>query len=105
MKYTRIYNTAGTAVNDVATEETFWLASCREMFGAIANAETQGPIYSEAFPDNASRVKSNVGASSASWWWLRSAYNYSGFNNVRSDGSYDYYGANSSGAVVLGFCT
>ena len=103
-KYTRIYNTAGTAVNDVATEETFWLASRREVFGAISGAETQGPIYSEAFPDNASCVKSKVGASSASWWWLRSAYSSEYFRNVNSDGSSSTNYASSSGAVVLGFC-
>ena len=103
-KYTQTYNTAGRAVNDVATEETFWLASRREMFGAIYMAETQGPIYSEAFPDNASRVKSKVGASSASEWWLRSAGAINLFTMVKTDGPYDGITARTSGGVVLGFC-
>lgn len=104
-KYTRIYNTSGSAENDVMTEETFWLASCREMFGAISNAaETQGPIYSEAFPDNASRVKSKVGAPSASWWWLRSVGNRYTFFMVRNNGSDNTMYTYDSGDVVLGFC-
>ena len=104
-KYTRIYNTSGSAQNDVMTEETFWLPSRHEMFdGTSSSYETKGPRYSEAFPDNASRVKSKVGASSASWWWLRSAYDYNSFNYVGSDGSNPNYSAYNSGAVVLGFC-
>ena len=104
-KYTRIYNTSGSAQNDVMTEETFWLPSRHEMFdGTASSYETKGPRYSEAFPDNASRMKYKVGASSASWWWLRSAmYDY-GFNTVNSGGSDGNFSANISGTVVLGFC-
>jgi len=103
-KYTRIFNTAGSAVNDVETDEIFWLASRREMFGAISNAETKGPIYSEAFPDNDSRIKMGVGATSARLWWLRSAANNTYFNYVASNGSLNYTGASNSYGVVLGFC-
>ena len=103
-KYSRIYNTAGSAENDVETSETFWLASRREMFGAISNAETKGPIYSDAFPDNASRIKSKVGASSASWWWLRSANGSNYFYTVSSDGSDISSYAHGEGGVVVGFC-
>lgn len=104
-KYTRIFNTAGKAVNDVETDETFWLPSRHEMFdGTTEYYETKGPRYSEAFPDNASRVKSKVGASSASWWWLRSANSSRYFNYVNSDGSTTSRYADSSGAIALGFC-
>lgn len=102
-KYSLIYNTAGSAVNDVTSTEDVWLPSRREIFGAISNAETQGPIYEAAFPNNASRVKSQVGASSASWWWLRSPGIYY-FNCVTTDGSSYYDRVYKSGAVVLGFC-
>ena len=104
-KYTRIFNTSATAVNDVETSETFWLPSRHEMFdGTTQYYETQGPRYSEAFPDNASRVKSKVGASSASWWWLRSASNSTGFTSVYSDGSISGTNAYLEGGVVVGFC-
>ena len=103
-KYTRIYNTAGSAVKNVSSTEDVWLPSGREMFGAISNAETQGPIYNDGFNANADRVKSKVGESGASWWWLRSAYATSAFNDVNMDGSIDYGGARAAAAVVLGFC-
>ena len=50
------------------------------------------------------RIKRRPGASSASWWWLRSADNYYGFSSVYSDGfNYSYY-ADYEGGVVVGFC-
>lgn len=103
-KYTRIFNTSAAAVNDVETSETFWLASIREMFGEISNAETNGPIYSDAFPDKASRIKRKVGASSASSWWLRSANSSNRFYNISSSGGNDYNTANIVLGVVVGFC-
>lgn len=103
-KFTRIRNTAGSVVNDVETAETFWLASSREMFGASSSAETKGPIYSEAFPDKASRIKKKVGATSASMWWLRSANGGASFYTVDTDGSGYNTSATNSYAIALGFC-
>lgn len=103
-KYTRIFNTAGTAVNDVETDETFWLASRREMLGTVGNAETKGPIYSEVFPDNASRIKEKVGATSSVSWWLRSAGNTGKFYYVYTDGSGSSNSVTNSYGVSLGFC-
>ena len=102
-KYSRIYQ-GGSEVNDVASTEDVWIPSRHEMFDGTSNYyETKGPRYSEIFPDNTSRVKKKVGASSASWWWLRSAnINYS-FGYVDSDGSYNYGNASTAGALALGF--
>ena len=50
------------------------------------------------------RVKRRVGASSASWWWLRSANYGNGFYGVASDGSGNYSYAGSAGGVVVAFC-
>ena len=87
----------------MASTEDVWIPSKREMFGAISNAETMGPIYDGIFPDNASRVKKKVGASSASFWWCRSADGNSGFNGVNSSGyNNDYYAYNSY-PLALGF--
>ena len=50
------------------------------------------------------RIKGRLGESSASWWWLRSAYDYNRFNYVGSDGSSYSYRAYYEGGVVVGFC-
>ena len=100
-KYSSIYNTAGTYVNNVESTEDLWLPSMREM--NFSGYETQGPRYSDIFPNNASRVKMKVGASSASWWWLRSAGNGNAFSNVHSSGTLSNNGASTVGALALGF--
>ena len=100
-KYSRICNTNGTDVNNVESTEDLWLPSMREMnFGGY---ETMGPVYNGIFPDKASRVKMKVGASSASFWWCRSAYGSYNFNGVYSSGGYDYNSANNSYPLALGF--
>ncbi len=100
-KYTRIYNTTNSMVNNVETTEDVWMPSYYEMFGS---GETRGTRYKALFSDNASRVKKKAGASSASWWWLRSAYGNGNFNGVNSSGNNTSYNANTSGALALGFC-
>ena len=101
-KYSRIYNTSSSAVNNVTSTEDVWIPSAREV--GFTGYETEGPTYTGLFTANADRIKSKTGASSASWWWLRSAYaNYS-FRSVGSDGSHYTNFANNSGAVALGFC-
>lgn len=102
-KYTRIYNTAGSAVNNVATTENVWIPSYREIFGGTS-LETQGVMYTGLFTDATSRIKYKVGASSASVWWLRSADGVISFRSVYSNGYYSYYSANDSYGVALGFC-
>lgn len=102
-KYSRICNTRGTAVNDVASTEDVWIPSRREMFGAIGNEETMGPIYDGIFPDNTSRMKKKIGASSASWWWLRSAFNTNLFNGVGNSGGSSTNYAYNSFPLALGF--
>lgn len=101
-KYTRIYDASETVVNDVVTTDDVWIPSYKEVYGT--GRETQGPTYSTAFPDNASRIKSKVG-SSAAWWWLRSANSYNDFHRILADGSNTGNRAYYTGGVVLGFCT
>ena len=100
-KYSRIYDTSSSAVNNVTSTEDVWIPSAREV--GFTGYETEGPTYDSAFNSNATRVKMKVGASSASWWWLRSANDYY-FRGVSTDGSYANYNATPSGAVALGFC-
>ena len=101
-KYSRIYNAAEQAVNNVTTTDDVWIPSNREVGGS--GYETEGPVYSRAFNSNAARVKMKVGASSASWWWLRSANANIGFGYVYDGDIYANY-ASGEGAVALGFCT
>ena len=100
-KYSQIYNSAGSSVNNVSTTDDVWIPSRREVFG---DAETSGPVYTDLFADANSRKKSKVGATSASYWWLRSAYTNSSFSYVYSSGDYSYNIANYSYGVALGFC-
>ena len=58
----------------------------------------------DIFKEPLTRAKRRLGASSASWWWLRSAYNSSYFSSVYSDGSDSGNYARAEGGVVVGFC-
>ena len=71
------------------------------MFG---NYSSDG-IYRSLFADNASRVKKKVGATSASWWWLRTAGNSDVAHAVDPSGSNRYINVPNSEAVPLGFST
>lgn len=98
-KYSRIYNTSETAVNNVVSNDDIWIPSAYEV--NFTGYETSGVTYSTAFPDNASRI--NKVSGSAAWWWLRSA-NYIGtFVIVASDGSQGSCSAYYSNGVAVGF--
>lgn len=103
-KYSKNYNTAGTAVNNVTTTDDVWIPSYREIFGGTSQ-ETSGPVYSGVFTDANSRKKSQLGATSASVWWLRSAFSSYNFYNVYTSGNSNYSNADTSCGVALGFCT
>lgn len=100
-KYSKIYNTSETAVNNVVSNDDIWIPSAYEV--NFTSYETSGVTYSTAFPDNASRIKHKVGGSAA-WWWLRSAYSTYSFRRVGSDGSHgSSSNAGTSGGVAVGF--
>ena len=97
------YNTAGTAYQQT-TQDDVWLPSTRELAYSYAK-ETSGPVYSEMFPDPASRKKYKVGSTSASKWWLRSAgFNSTNFFCVKTDGNLDYWDVSDFLGVAFGFC-
>ena len=63
-----------------------------------------GNTQIDIFRESTTRIKKRLGASSASWWWLRSAYYTNIFSGVYSDGSITYDYASTEGGVVVGFC-
>lgn len=91
------YNTAASSFTQTTTDEV-WLPSYNEMFGSSS-------LYYPLFQNtNANRIKKKAGATSASWWWLRSADN-DYFYGVNSGGYTSYNYADNSNGVALGFCT
>lgn len=110
-KYTN-QRTGSTTFTTISSTEDIWLPSYREVSNDASKCETSGVQYNSIFTDNASRVKSNIGAS-GTIYWLRSAsgdsrsgYSYC-FAYVRSDGG-AYCAGNactSSHGVAIGFCT
>lgn len=95
-----------TTQADLTSNETIWLPSLREMFGASQpGAESSGCTYTAFFNSNTARIKTISG--SAASWWLRSA-NSSGTSSfwlVSSNGTADYPNAYFANGVAFGFCT
>ena len=105
-KYSRVYNTETDRREDQETLDKIWIPSYREVFGEDGTwgNENKGVIYHKFVKDIESRKKGRTGASSASWWWLRSTDYSLGFSAVSYYGSSNYYHANLEGGVVVGFC-
>ena len=93
----------GTAVE---CDDMAFLLSTTNVFGiniwdpSADCDDTQIDIFREA----SHRKKGRLGASSASWWWLRSANNSLSFSYVYYDGSYSNHYAYYEGGVVVGIC-
>ena len=103
-KHSNIFDTSGTKVLNSVTTDDVWIPSNQEIFGGTSY-ETLGHVYSDVFTDANSRKKFKVGASSAYYWWLRSADNTSYFRCVDGRGGSDISGASITFGVALGFCT
>lgn len=98
IKYSDIYDTSEAAVDSIATEDSVWIPSCREIFGGT-KYETKGAMYNDIFPDAASRKKEYS-------WWLRTAYDTEfKFAFINTYGN--LFGAESKldYGIALGFCT
>lgn len=100
---TTSYNTSGTKVTNDVTTSKLRIPSYREV--GLGNLETQGPVYSLAFPDNTSRIRKKIGSSSATYWWLRSASDTSYFCLVNYSGNYTSNYASTEYGVALAFST
>jgi hypothetical protein len=63
-----------------------------------------GDSQIDIFREPAARLKKRLGASSDSWWWLRSVNDYYSFGRVTNDNSRNDNFADNEGGVVVGFC-
>ncbi len=93
------YNTSATSFSQTTTDDV-WIPDYNEMFSSSASVR-----YTGFFTSNETRKKYKVGATSAAWWWLRSAYGANLFNLVDGNGYGNYGIAYGSSAISLGFCT
>ena len=104
IKYSRKYNSDVTITADAQTVDDVWIPSARELYGAVASAETSGPIYASAFPDDTSRIKKKTGTSTATWWWTRSAYSTEYYTDVQPGGASGTAIATTDLSIPIGFC-
>ena len=101
-KYSRIYNTSGTAENDVITNDRIWIPSAREINTTDANAETQGVIYNEYYTSSYRRYV--LRADNSSNTWLRTAQSTSGFRNCFSGNVNTSASSSTPIYICFGFC-
>lgn len=80
------------------TNDDIWVPDYNEAFGSSSP-------YKVLFPDNDSRKKTQIGASSPFAWWTRSALRYDNVYGVGAVGSPSYYTPKYSFGVALCFCT
>ena len=90
-------------LSDDTSNETIWLLSKREINGSGDDCENSGPIYDQIFTDNNSRIRTNVGNRSVTWW-LRSTNDSNDYCCVIEDGSFDRRQASQKNDVLFGFC-
>lgn len=102
-KHSNIFDTSGTKVLNSVTTDDVWIPSNQEIYGDT-KCETLGHVYSGIFTDTDSRKKLKVGESSATNWWLRSAYTVDVFRYVAYNGSNSGNKAYHTYGVALGFC-
>ena len=90
----------------VECDDPAFLLSATNVFGKDA-WDPEANCYDtqiDIFRDAEVRIKILPGASSASWWWLRSAYNINNFYGVSTDGNIYSSFASYEGGVAVAFC-
>lgn len=100
IKYSNIYDTTGTAVNNSATVDDIWIPSSREV--KLNAIETTGPAYS-IFTDNNSRIRTKPDGNGGAYH-LRSAHSTSSNRSCSNVGQSGAYGAQTKLNVLIGFC-
>ena len=96
------YNTSGTKVSNEITTSKLRIPSYREVFGGTSY-ESQGPVFGMLFASDSTRIRKLN--NSATYWWLRSAYNTFNFYYVYTNGNIYYNNASNEYGVALEFST
>lgn len=91
------YTTSGSWVTQTTADDV-WIPSQSEVEGSSST------YYTVFQNTNANRIKYKSGASSATFWWLRSAGSTGSFHCVYSNGNVYNYNAYNTSGVALGFC-
>lgn len=80
------------------TNDSIWIPSLQEV-------RDESSIYHPLLSSDIKRVKQRVGYTENDTWWLRSAYSYSSYDGVSSNGrAGTYIFADREACVCLGFC-
>ena len=88
----------------VETEDKLFLLSRTQVFGKGPwTGREPEDTQLDCFAREKDRVK-ECGSNGTWFWWLRSAHYYNYFSGVNSNGNGNYFYANTSGGVALGFC-
>ena len=103
--------------NDVLTVDELWIPSYREMIGYTAGSnslETKGPVYTDLFPNEDSRMKHVASNESMCRFWLRSSEDHRCFyslygsparNTASSSSKVDpFLGGPTAHYICFGFC-
>lgn len=106
-KYSNIRGTSNNTINNVATEDSIWIPSKREVgyIGSNYSAETLGVTYTDAF-SSANDRKKYIGNEAVSWW-LRTSSGNGSVATVGSGGNSDggSWVDNKTTRIAFGFCT
>lgn len=103
-KYSRIYNTSGTAVDNSITSDMIWVPGAHEV-GVADSIENSGARYDGIFSSDETRRKKSVSTGYAGAWALRSASSSTAWYRVVTSGKGFTATAETSVNVIIGFCT
>lgn len=98
-KYTNVYGE-----ENAVTEDKIWIPAESEVFPKDYIDDSKGTYYSDAFPDDTSRIRCRPGTSDASWWWLRTDDYWIFVLGVSSEGGFGGDFCTTKGGIVIGFC-
>ena len=104
-KYSRYFDTSGTAVRNGTSDENIWAPSAYELGLSLSTTESSGVQYSGVFSSANARIKQKNGGSAAVYWTRTAGNGSSTISMVKESGERAVTGNPTSGRmVVFGFC-
>lgn len=98
-KYTNAYSE-----ENAVSKDKIWIPSELEVFPRGYIDDSKGTYYSDAFPDDSSRIRCRPGTSAPSYWWLRTDDYWAFVTGVSTEGDFSEDFCTTKGGVVIGFC-